>query len=94
MSTENTPTAPDGGCGCGAKAQSQPAVQPTTQTSIISKVFVSKEIQQTRMNLCRECEHFDSLLARCKICGCFLEAKTRLAGFHCALDQIGETPKW
>jgi hypothetical protein len=46
------------------------------------------------MSLCRDCEHFDSLLARCKICGCFLEAKTRLSGFHCALDQIGETPKW
>lgn len=92
MSTENTPTTPDGGCGCGAKSQT--TTQPVTQNSLISKVFVSKEIQQTRMNLCRECEHFDSLLVRCKICGCFLEAKTRLAGFHCALDQIGETPKW
>jgi hypothetical protein len=89
MRTEET-NSPAGGCGCGANSQPQ----VTTQSSLISKVFVSKEVQQTRMSLCRECEHFDSLLARCKICGCFLEAKTRLAGFHCALDQIGETPKW
>jgi hypothetical protein len=89
MSTEQT-NSPAGGCGCGANSQPQ----TTTQSSLISKVFVSKEVQQTRMDLCRACDHFDSLLARCKICGCFLEAKTRLAGFHCALDQIGETPKW
>lgn len=92
MSIDETTNQQDSGCGCGAK--NPEPIQPTTQNSLIAKVFVSKETQQIRMSLCRECEHFDSLLARCKICGCFLEAKTRLAGFHCALDQIGETPKW
>jgi hypothetical protein len=93
MSTEET-NSPAGGCGCGAKNTSPSITSASTTSSLISKVFVTKEVQQVRMSLCRDCEHFDSLLARCKICGCFLEAKTRLAGFHCALDQIGETPKW
>lgn len=95
MSNENT-TGQAGGCGCGNKntQTTQSVTTANSTSSLIAKVFVSSEVQKTRMALCRECEHFDSLLARCKICGCFLEAKTRLAGFHCALDQIGETPKW
>jgi hypothetical protein len=92
MNTENT-TEQAGGCGCGNKNTSTVTTASST-SSLIAKVFVSSDVQKTRMALCHECEHFDSLLARCKICGCFLEAKTRLAGFHCALDQIGETPKW
>jgi hypothetical protein len=94
MSNE-IPTNQPGGCGCGNKQTTvQNVTTASSQSSLIAKVFVSSDVQKARMALCKECEHFESMLARCKICGCFLEAKTRLAGFHCALDQIGETPKW
>jgi hypothetical protein len=93
MDNENSINQP-GGCGCGAKQSTVQNVTTSSQSSLIAKVFVSADVQKSRMDLCRQCEHFESLLSRCKICGCFLEAKTRLAGFHCALDQIGETPKW
>ena len=78
-------------CGCsGERAKSQ----PTVLSKIMNKVFVSETEKETRMTLCRECEHFNETFVQCGICGCFLEAKTRLKNFHCALDQIGQEPKW
>jgi hypothetical protein len=78
-------------CGCG----STPATpKPTVLSRIIDKVFVSEDLKNHRMSICKQCPHFGETLSQCGICGCFLEAKTRLVGFHCALDQIGEQPKW
>lgn len=79
-------------CGCGNSNKPQPS--PTVLTKILNKVFVSEAEKNRRMDICRTCEHFQATLAQCGICGCFLEAKTRLVGFHCALDEIGEEPKW
>jgi hypothetical protein len=79
-------------CGCGNASSSKP--KPTVLSRILNKVFVSEEEKDVRMTICRGCEHFNETLVQCGICGCFLEAKTRLKNFHCALDQIGEVPKW
>ena len=79
------------GCGCGNK---QPVPQTTVLSRIMNKVFVNDAEKDRRMAICKECPHFGEILTQCGICGCFLEAKTRLVGFHCALDQIGEEPKW
>jgi hypothetical protein len=78
-------------CGC----DGQPIKPKTTVLSkILNKVFVSDVEKDQRMALCRECSHFLPNLSQCGICLCFLEAKTRLVKFHCALDEIGEEPKW
>lgn len=79
-------------CGCGQN--NQPNESNSGVSELINKVFVPSSEYETRMAICKTCEHFESILARCKICGCFMEAKTRLRGMHCALDQIGEEPKW
>ena len=79
-------------CGCGGT--STVTKNPTVMSRILDKVFVSETEKTVRMSLCRDCEHFSPLLSQCNICGCFLEAKTRLKNFHCALDEIGEKPKW
>lgn len=81
------------GCGCGSNQNQQPTITSGVN-DLIAKVFVSSEEQQTRMSICRACTHYEPVLARCQVCGCFLEAKTRLRSYHCALDQIGEEPKW
>lgn len=80
-------------CGCGGSAKGS-ASKPTALTRILNKVFVSEIEKAQRLSLCRACEHFDETYVQCKVCGCFLEAKTRLKNFHCALDQLGQTPKW
>ena len=36
-----------------------------------------------RMAICRKCPLYDSVFGRCKDCGCFLKAKTKLAGEEC-----------
>jgi len=78
-------------CGCGSK---NPAPKTTMLSRIMNKVFVSDEEQLRRMEICKACEHFKPTLTQCGLCGCFLEAKTRLVAFHCAMDRIGEQPKW
>lgn len=78
-------------CGCGS---SKPSPKTTILSRIMDKVFVSDAEKHRRMELCRNCDHFSELLTQCGICGCFLDAKTRLVKFHCALDQIGEHQLW
>lgn len=87
--SETTQTTED--CGCGSNQQQ---TRPTVLSRIMNKVFVSDIEKTRRMNLCRECEHFNPTFIQCKICGCFLEAKTRLQAFHCALPDIGQEAKW
>jgi len=78
-------------CGCGGTKTSS---QPTVMSRILNKVFVPEIEKTRRMDLCKACEHFNPTFVQCKICGCFLEAKTRLQGFHCALPDIGQEAKW
>ena len=78
-------------CGCGTN---EPAPRVTSLSRILDKVFVSDAERDSRMSICKQCPHFGPVLIQCELCGCFLEAKTRLKGFHCALDRIGEQPKW
>lgn len=77
---------------CGGS--SKPKTNPTFLSRILDKVFVTEAEKNRRMAICQSCDHFNPTFVQCKICGCFLEAKTRLKGFHCALDIIGETPAW
>ena len=77
---------------CGGSTKTKP--QPTFISRILDKVFVSDVEKNRRMEICRSCEHFNAMFAQCKICGCFMEAKTRLQGFHCALSKIEKTPLW
>jgi hypothetical protein len=45
-------------------------------------VFVSDEIASARYNICLSCEHLHQ--ERCKLCGCFMEKKTKLALATCS----------
>jgi hypothetical protein len=78
-------------CNCG---ESNQPINTTVLTRLIGKVFVDDLEKERRMSICRSCEHFSDLLSQCELCGCFLEAKTRLKAFHCALDKIGKDPLW
>jgi len=48
---------------------------------------VPKDIQQQRMQICQDCEHFRQILRTCARCGCFMPAKTTLRGAKCPEDK-------
>lgn len=75
---------------CGGK----PQPQPTFMSKLLEKVFVSEIEKNRRLEICKNCEHFNKTYVQCKLCGCFLEAKTRLQGFHCALPKVGKEAAW
>lgn len=48
---------------------------------------VNRETFNSRMNICRSCEFFDSSAVRCKQCGCFLNIKASWASEKCPIDK-------
>lgn len=55
---------------------------------ILETIPVAPESVVTeRMNICLECEHYFSLTSQCSQCGCFLKAKTKLAGSSCPIKK-------
>ena len=47
------------------------------------EVFVPEEKQTERLNICATCEHYESNDKRCKLCGCFMEAKVKFVSSSC-----------
>ncbi|MFA7156780.1 MAG: DUF6171 family protein [Bacilli bacterium] len=58
--------------------------KPTFLTKLLNKIFVSDEEAKRRLDICKKCEHLNTQFNQCKICGCFMEVKTKLNGFSCA----------
>lgn len=50
-------------------------------------LFVSAEVKQQRLDICKQCEYYDSSQVRCKHCGCFLDHKTNFALDSCPIDK-------
>ena len=50
----------------------------------MNKFFVSDEVYKDRIAICKSCNKYLSLLGNCKICGCFMKVKARLASMECA----------
>lgn len=40
---------------------------------------------QTRIAICRECEHYTMMV--CRQCGCFMPAKTRIRSSRCPVGK-------
>lgn len=55
-------------------------------TEAISSAVVDSEVQKTRIDICNDCE-FLSVVRNCKKCGCFVDAKTKLAIASCPLKK-------
>ena len=43
-----------------------------------------------KMKICMECEHFNSTIRQCKLCGCFMPVKVLLPNMTCPDNP----PKW
>ena len=49
--------------------------------------FIKAEISDERLNICKSCEEFEHTLSRCKKCGCFMIAKTKVARARCPIGK-------
>jgi len=58
----------------------------SSRNAIMGKpVFVSQEIASDRYSMCLSCEHLHE--ERCKLCGCFMEKKTKIASATCPINK-------
>ena len=49
----------------------------------MNKFFVPNKVYDDRIAICKECPQYLSLLGNCKICGCFMKIKARIATMGC-----------
>lgn len=45
------------------------------------------DYSQIRMEICKECDRFNSFLKICKECGCFMPGKVLMKKVRCPLDK-------
>ena len=50
----------------------------------MNKFFVTNEIYEERMSICRSCVFYFKPTGTCKDCGCFMKIKSRLATMSCS----------
>ena len=51
----------------------------------MGKITQVKERAEIRMDICKECERYNSKLKLCKECGCFMPAKVLMKEAYCPL---------
>jgi len=49
--------------------------------------FAEEKVYNDRISICSDCPQFDSVLTRCKDCGCFLYIKARLNSAKCPQNK-------
>lgn len=55
--------------------------------SLSKPLFVGKDIQEERLQKCNTCKYYEKKQKRCKLCGCFMEAKVKFASSSCPDDK-------
>jgi hypothetical protein len=56
----------------------------------MSDTIATDKIRKERYDKCKSCENFLKLIRVCKLCGCFMPAKTALSSATCPDDP----PRW
>ena len=56
----------------------------------MQKRHLKKLSHQNRLNICKECEHYNKFWKFCNLCGCFMPLKTKLRWAECP----DEPPRW
>lgn len=54
---------------------------------MIKNCVASKETQQERLSICRQCNRFDKHRDKCLECGCYLQYKVKITIFKCPLKK-------
>jgi len=57
----------------------------------MNKFFVSNEVYEDRMAICKTCVYYFKPTGTCKDCGCFMKIKARLAPMACSQKKWDKT---
>tara|TARA_R100000734_G_C3290113_1_gene82072 strand:+ start:287 stop:685 length:399 start_codon:yes stop_codon:yes gene_type:complete len=57
----------------------------------MNKFFVSDEVYNDRLNICRGCVYYFKPTGSCKVCLCFMKIKARIATLECPQLYWGKT---
>lgn len=69
-------------------------IQNVSSNVIPDSWLVSPEIKEKRWKICQDCNHLYRPTSNCKLCGCFMQIKTGLAGQKCPINKwLAEPPK-
>lgn len=49
--------------------------------------IVPESISEERLNICKTCEHLYQRTNQCRLCACFMNAKTKLAAAKCPINK-------
>ena len=52
--------------------------------------FVSDEVANERLSICKDCPNYRKKVGQCKLCGCHMPSKVKLPGAYCPMSP----PKW
>ena len=57
----------------------------------MNKFFVSNEVYEDRMAICKACVYYKKLLGNCSVCKCFMKIKARIAPMECPQKYWAKT---
>jgi len=49
--------------------------------------YLEIEESEKRLDICRKCEHFFTPTNQCKLCGCFMNLKTKMKHAYCPVNK-------
>lgn len=57
----------------------------TKAQEVIDNSIADTELQEHRYKICTSCSNFLQTTNQCRLCGCFMKAKTNLKGAKCPI---------
>ena len=51
------------------------------------KIWVIKEVAQSRFDICKQCDNLNTENFRCSECGCYMKWAVKLANHKCPIDK-------
>lgn len=57
----------------------------------MNKFFVTDEIYQDRLSICKDCNYYFKPTGSCKVCLCFMSIKARIGSQECPQKYWGKT---
>ena len=57
----------------------------------MNKFFVSNEVYEDRIAICKSCVYYKKLLGNCSVCKCFMKVKARIAPMECPQKYWSKT---